>query len=96
MSALQARGAEARRCYNAALRTDQTLAGRIMVGVTVAEDGSVCDARVLKSDMPEAMTACALGLFSDVDEDSYPAPVGGCVVVNVPMAFVLPGGEDAH
>jgi hypothetical protein len=91
---LQVRAAQARRCYNQALRSDPTLRGAIVVLVRIGGDGRVCEMRVLASDMPQSMTACALSYFAVSDADPYTPPIGGCVDATVPIKFV-PQARDA-
>jgi hypothetical protein len=89
--ALQVRANQARRCYNAALSADPTLKGHVSINVRVGPGGNVCSAAVASNDMSSGGVAqCAANMFRN---GGYPAPVGGCVDANVPMAFVPMGGQ---
>lgn len=82
--AFQTRAAEGRRCYNEALRTTPTLQGQTVVRLRLGADGSICSAAVKTSTMPAEFNDCLLGLFT---RQSYPAPAGGCLDVEVPLVF---------
>jgi hypothetical protein len=88
-AALQARAAQARRCYNSALANDSSLRGHVSIAVRVGPSGNVCSAVVAGNDMGSpGVAACAANIFRNA---SYPAPRGGCVDANVPMSFVPMG-----
>lgn len=88
-SALQARAAQARRCYNSALAQDSTLKGNVTIAVKIAPNGGVCGASVARSDMP-TVAGCVAGVFRG---GNFPAPRGGCIDTVVPMSFVPAGGQ---
>lgn len=83
--AIQAAAAQARRCYNAALRSDPTVEGRVEVALRVASDGTLCSSRVASSQVPDEMNRCILDVFAQA---RFPGPSGGCVDVNVPFSFM--------
>jgi len=85
-SALSGAGSAARGCYERALRTDPTLAGRIVVSVRVASNGNVCGASLTQNTVGSAGVGdCVLGLFRG---KRFPGATGGkCVDVNVPLSF---------
>jgi hypothetical protein len=88
--ALQVRGSQARRCYNTALAQDSSLKGHVTIAVKIAPNGNLCSANVLTNDMGSAgVAACAANIFRA--NSSYPAPHGGCVEADVPLAFVPQG-----
>jgi hypothetical protein len=88
--ALQVRGAQTRRCYNTALAQDSSLKGHVTISVRIAPNGNLCSANVLSNDMGSgSVAACAANIFRA--NSSYPAPHGGCVEANVPLAFVPQG-----
>jgi len=88
-AALQARGNQARRCYNSALASDSSLRGHVTIAVKVGPGGNVCSASVAGNDMGSATVAnCAANILRNA---SYPAPKGGCVVATVPLSFVPMG-----
>jgi outer membrane biosynthesis protein TonB len=86
-----ARAAMARPCYKHALNNDRTLRGKMRVLVRLREDGSVREAHVIASDMPSEMNDCVMQILRS---SSYPAPVGGCIDMAVPMSF-LPADAGA-
>lgn len=84
-SALAARGAMARSCYNTALRQNPNLEGRMTMSVRVSPSGAVCSAYVSSNSLgDQAVASCAAAKFR---AGSFPAPTGGCVNVNVPLNF---------
>jgi hypothetical protein len=88
--ALQVRGSQARRCYNTALAQDSSLKGHVTIAVKIAPSGNLCSANVLTNDMGSAgVAACAANIFRA--NSSYPAPHGGCLEANVPLAFIPQG-----
>jgi hypothetical protein len=88
-AALQARGNQARRCYNSALSSDSSLRGHVTIAVKVGPSGNVCSASVAGNDMGSpAVANCAANILRNA---SYPAPKGGCVVATVPLSFVPMG-----
>jgi hypothetical protein len=85
--ALQARAAQARRCYNQALAGDSSLKGHVTVAVRIGPSGNVCSASVASNDMGTPGVAnCAANIFRNVG--GYPSPRGGCVDATVPLSFV--------
>ncbi|HEY3819826.1 MAG TPA: AgmX/PglI C-terminal domain-containing protein [Polyangiaceae bacterium] len=88
-AALQARGNQARRCYNSALANDSSLRGHVTIAVKVGPGGNVCSASVAANDMSSpAVANCAANILRNA---SYPAPKGGCVLATVPLSFVPMG-----
>ena len=89
--ALQVRGSQARRCYNQALAQDSSLKGHVTIAVKIAPNGNLCSANVAdqRHGLRRASRACAANIFRA--NSSYPAPHGGCVEANVPLAFVPQG-----
>jgi hypothetical protein len=83
--ALQVRGANARRCYNAALAADPTLKGHVKIAVRISANGNACSASVAESSIGGNVAQCVAGMFRG---GGYPAPKGGCVDAVVPMSFV--------
>lgn len=89
-SALSARAASSRACYERALRTNETIQGKLVVTVRVDPNGRVCSARVSEDGVgSQEVSSCVLGNFRGV---KLPPPTGGCLDVNVPMSFVPRGG----
>jgi hypothetical protein len=83
-AAVHDRAVQAKPCYNRALSRDRTLRGTMRVLVRLRDDGSVCESRVLASDMPAETSECVRGLLGGA---SYPPPRDGCVDVEIPMTF---------
>lgn len=83
--ALQARGAQARSCYNLALEHQPELAGRLVLSVRVGENGETCRAAIAENDLesPE-VEACVLQRFRN---GQFPPPKGGCADTRVPLNF---------
>ena len=84
-SALASRGAMARGCYNAALRTNPTLEGKLTVSVRLSPTGTVCGASSSNNTLGDASVAsCAVAKFQG---GKFPAPQGGCIDTAVPLNF---------
>lgn len=84
-SALSARGAQSRGCYETALRNNATLEGTLTVGVKVGPGGQVCSARVVADGLHDpGVSNCVINKFAGAQ---LPAPQGGCADVNVPLRF---------
>jgi hypothetical protein len=84
--ALGARGGQARGCYNRALQTNPTLAGKMTVAVKLSPTGSVCSASIVSDTLGNpGVASCVLENFRS---GKYPAPDGGCVTTRVPLDFV--------
>ncbi len=84
-SAMQSKAGQARSCYQNALRSDSTLAGRMTVGIRVGTNGLACSAGVTSDSMGNQQVAnCVTRLFR---AGKYPLPKGGCVDMAVPMNF---------
>lgn len=89
--ALSTRAASSRTCYERALRTNETLQGKMVVKVRVDATGKVCSAQVAEDGVgSQEVSSCVLGTFRGV---KLPAPTNGCLDVNVPMSFVPRGGK---
>ncbi len=83
--ALEARRAGGRHCYQKALANNPGLSGKLNVRLRVARDGRVCNAELSADQLKDVtLSSCVLGLYRGV---SLPRPQGGCVVIDVPLAF---------
>jgi outer membrane biosynthesis protein TonB len=91
VAAATSRAGQAKPCYDRALGAGGSVRGRMRVLVRVRDDGSVCETRVLASDMSTEMNRCVTQVLGGA---SYPAPVGGCIDVTVPLTFE-PRAADA-
>ncbi len=74
-----------RGCYEAALRNNPNLAGRVAVRFVIGRDGSVGSAANGGSDLPDAgVVSCVVRGFHGL---SFPAPESGIVTVTYPISF---------
>ncbi len=74
-----------RACYEAGLRNNPNLAGRVAVAFVIGRDGSVGSANNGGSDLPDSgVVSCVVRSFFGL---SFPAPESGIVTVNYPIAF---------
>src|SRR5450432_135275 len=85
VSALHAKGAQARSCYEHALRQNSMLAGHMSIQLTINQSGQVCSSNVASNELGDPSVAnCVLSMMRG---GSFPAPPKGCVVVAVPLNF---------
>jgi hypothetical protein len=86
-TALSFRAKQAHRCYDNALGQDPTLRGKVSIAVRIGSNGQACSAGVASNEMTSApnVANCVAGYFRG---QSFPAPKGGCVDVNIPINFV--------
>ena len=86
VSALHAKGAQARSCYEHALRQNSMLAGRMSISVIISATGSVCSASVGSNELGDPGVAnCVVQMMK---AGTYSPPGGNsCVQVNVPLNF---------
>jgi hypothetical protein len=74
-----------RACYEAGLRNNPSLQGRVAVSFVVGRDGSVGSAQSAGSDLPDAgVVSCVVKQFYGL---SFPAPEDGIVRVSYPIMF---------
>jgi hypothetical protein len=74
-----------RACYEAGLRNNPSLQGRVAVAFTVGRDGSVGSAQSAGSDLPDSnVVSCVVKQFYGL---SFPAPEDGIVRVSYPIMF---------
>ena len=74
-----------RNCYDAGLRTNPTLSGRVVTKFIIDRTGAVSTSSDGGSDLPDhAVTSCVVRSFSGL---SFPQPEGGIVTVNYPIIF---------
>ena len=74
-----------RLCYEAGLRGNPTLSGRITTKFVIGRDGSVSQAADGGSDMPnQEVTSCVVRSFQNL---SFPSPDGGIATVIYPIVF---------
>ncbi|AKU95094.1 Regulatory sensor-transducer, BlaR1/MecR1 family [Labilithrix luteola] len=74
-----------RTCYETGVVKDAKLAGEVHVKYTIDENGTVTDAAVDHSTIPDQdVVACVVSAFNKL---TYPKPSGGVVTVVYPIAF---------
>jgi hypothetical protein len=74
-----------RACYEAGLRNNPSLQGRVSVAFVVGRDGSVGSAQSAGSDLPDSnVVSCVVKQFYGL---SFPAPEDGVVRVSYPIMF---------
>ena len=74
-----------RNCYDAGLRTNPALAGRVVTKFVIGRDGAVGVSLNGGSDLPSSeVVNCVVRSFQNL---SFPAPSGGQVTVVYPLAF---------
>ncbi|AKU96916.1 putative abductin-like protein [Labilithrix luteola] len=78
-----------RLCYEAGLRQNPSLSGRVSTSFVIARDGSVSQSQDSGSDLPDQnVVSCIVRSFQNL---SFPAPEGGIATVTYPI--VLAPGE---
>jgi hypothetical protein len=78
-----------RLCYEAGLRTNPGLTGRVVTKFVIGRDGSVAQAQDAGSDIPsQDVVGCVVRSFNNL---SFPQPEGGLAMVTYPI--VLTPGE---
>jgi hypothetical protein len=74
-----------RGCYEAGLRTNPNLEGRVTARFVIARDGSVATVHSGGSDLPDpSVVACVLRAYSGL---TFPSPKDGIVTVTYPLTF---------
>lgn len=74
-----------RLCYEAGLRDDPKLAGRVVTDFVIDRKGAVTSVKDGDSDLPNAgVRSCMARVFSNL---SFPEPEGGIVKVSYPIRF---------
>ena len=74
-----------RGCYEAGLRGNPTLEGRVTARFVIARDGSVATVQSGGTDLPDAsVVACVLRAYSSL---TFPSPKDGIVTVTYPLTF---------
>ncbi len=90
-ASLQFRAKQAHRCYDNALAADNTLQGKVTLGLKVGTNGTMCAVSVASNELSNANVAtCVANAFRTAG--AFPAPKGGCVEINLPINF-KPGGR---
>jgi hypothetical protein len=82
---LSAKGAQARGCYERALRQNNMLQGRLKIGLRIGPNSSVCSASVTSNELGDpGVASCVVQMFKS---STFPSPQGGCVDAEVPLKF---------
>lgn len=84
--AVRQRGVSAKNCYNAALRSNPNLQGKVSVKLRVGPSGSTCSTSIASDTLGDpSVTSCILQKFKG---GGYPKPTSGCADFEVPLAFI--------
>jgi hypothetical protein len=90
-AALAGAAGSVRGCYERALRQNQMLQGKLLVAVKVGAQGNTCGASLASDTLGDgAVASCVLQKFRS---GTFPAPIGGCVDVQVPINFTPKTGK---
>jgi hypothetical protein len=74
-----------RNCYEAGLRRNPNLEGRVSVHFSIGRDGSVSTSSLGSSDLPDSqVSSCVVSAFYGL---GFPKPEGGIVTVTYPILF---------
>jgi hypothetical protein len=74
-----------RQCYDAGLRGNPALRGRVMARITIDANGSIMSAEDANSDLPDqTVTSCVFGTLGTL---TFPQPEGGSATATVPIVF---------
>jgi hypothetical protein len=93
VSVVSRRAADAKRCYERALKDDPRLTGRLVVAIRIREDGSVAGVELTEDEIGNAtLRDCVQETFSRAIAVH---PEGGCIQVVVPLRFVPKQTADA-
>jgi hypothetical protein len=86
VESIRTRAADARSCYEDALKAAPTLKGRVLVEIRVTRQGKACPIKLVQNDLASSTTLvpCLRALM----EQTYPRPVAGCVDLSLPLKFV--------
>ncbi len=85
VSALSARAAGSRSCYNNALRRNPNLEGKMTVNLRVSPSGAVCSVSTSNNSLGDpAVASCVSAQFRATQ---FPKPQGGCVDMAAPLNF---------
>ena len=80
-----------RRCYERRLKQNNTLSGRLEIGLTVGSGGQVQGARITSDSVRDPEVAACVR--QAVGSWRLPAPQGGCVNVAYPISFTPRAGD---
>jgi len=86
VAAIRDRAAQARSCYEEALKATPSAAGRLVVELRITHEGQACPVRVSTNELAESKTL--LPCLRSIMERNYPRPSAGCVDFQLPLRFV--------
>jgi len=89
--ALAGAAGSVRGCYERALRQNQMLQGKLMVAVKIGAQGNACGASLASDTLGDG--AVASFVLQKFRSGTFPAPIGGCVDVQVPINFTPKTGK---
>jgi hypothetical protein len=96
IQALSDAARRSRACYEKALASDPSLAGKLAIAVRLDRNGKLCSVEIARADAQlSAVAACTKRAFENAG--SFPAPEGGCMSAEVPIVYVpqvRDGGRD--
>ena len=73
------------KCYEAALKRDPKLTGRVVIAFTISRSGSLSNVTDTEASVPDkTLVACAVQLFRSL---SFPGHEGGVAKVRYPITF---------
>jgi outer membrane biosynthesis protein TonB len=76
-----------RQCYDAGLRGDPTLRGRVTMRITIDARGAIASAEDAGSDLPDGVTSCVFGTLGTL---VFPQPEAGSATATVLIVFSPP------
>jgi hypothetical protein len=86
---LMRRAHDTKPCYDRTLVKKRNATGHLTVQVRIGKSGGICSDKVVEDGIgDEKLAVCARSAFEG-SAGTLPPPEGGCIVVNVPMSFVL-------
>ena len=92
ISALSARAASARICYEELLSSEPKAQGALLIDLLLSSDGTVYSAVAVDDSVGSPpFRDCVLNRLRS---STYPAPVAGCAHVRIPLRFVPKKPED--
>jgi hypothetical protein len=81
-----------RQCYNESLTAHLRVEGKVSLRIEVDPSGAVTKVTARETTLPTDLVACLTSVLSKM---TFPAPDGGPVVLEVPLAFHQEADPDA-
>jgi hypothetical protein len=86
VASLLARATAVRPCYERQLRDHPRLSGRMVLAVSIGDNGEVQGVEITRDEPgDESLRLCVTRFFETA---RFPAPLGGCIAAKVPLSFV--------